>query len=129
MNNKYYFAVWLVAVFCLLFLVWPMHDKATIDLKTPIYDETADASKQIAEALVAAKKQNKKVLVQFGANWCGWCHVLYYLFQSDEIVREKLQADYIFVLVDVDNSHNTSTIEQYSNPTQSGLPFIVIINP
>ena len=49
-----------------------------------IYDEKADGAKQIADALVVAKKENKRVLLQFGANWCGWCHRLHGLFQTND---------------------------------------------
>ena len=44
-----------------------------------IYDESLDGSGQIADALTIAKKENKRVLLQFGANWCGWCHKLHAL--------------------------------------------------
>ena len=32
------------------------------------------AEETMKEAYIAAKKQNKKVLVMFHASWCGWCH-------------------------------------------------------
>src|SRR5258706_13055503 len=56
-----------------------------------IYDETADGAKQIADALVVARKENKRVLLQFGANWCGWCHKLHKLCQSDAAIAAKLK--------------------------------------
>ena len=43
-------------------------------LRQDIYDKSADGAKQIADALAMAKKENQRVLLQFGANWCGWCH-------------------------------------------------------
>ena len=55
---------------------------ADVPVKTShpaIYDENADAAKQIADAakqiadaLSLAKKEDKRVLLQFGANWRGW---------------------------------------------------------
>jgi thiol-disulfide isomerase/thioredoxin len=39
-----------------------------------IYDRTADGTRQIEEALKTTKAEKKNVLLQFGANWCGWCH-------------------------------------------------------
>ena len=32
------------------------------------------AEEVMKEAFIAAKKQNKKVMVMFHASWCGWCH-------------------------------------------------------
>jgi thiol:disulfide interchange protein len=93
-----------------------------------IYDETADGAKQIADALVVAKKENKRVLLQFGANWCGWCHRLHKLFQTDAKIAAELNEAYVVVLVDVNKDHNAATNKQYGNPVQHGLPVIVILD-
>ena len=41
--------------------------------KKPLYDESADAKQQIAAALAKAKRENRRVLIQWGGNWCSWC--------------------------------------------------------
>src|SRR5437899_112729 len=71
-----------------------------------IYDENADGTKQIVDALAVAKKENKRVLLQFGANWCGWCHKLHKLCETDTDIAAKLKASYVVVLVDVNQGHN-----------------------
>ena len=49
------------------------------DLKVPDTVRIAtDGGETIA--LVVAMKEDKRVLLQFGANWCGWCHRLHKLF-------------------------------------------------
>ena len=93
-----------------------------------IYDESLDGSKQIADALVVAKKEDKRVLLQFGANWCGWCHLLHELFESDKDIAARLKADYVVVLVDVNKEHNKSINERYGNPMRHGLPVIVVLD-
>jgi len=93
-----------------------------------IYDVTADGSKQIADALVTAKKDDKIVLVQFGANWCGWCHKLHKLFDTDAKIAEELKSHYVVVMVDVDKEHNKDVNAKYGNPTQHGLPVIVLLD-
>jgi thiol:disulfide interchange protein len=93
-----------------------------------IYDETANGSKQITDALAIAKKEHKRVLLQFGANWCGWCHRLHKLFESDKGIAEKLKANYVVVLIDVNNEHNKDVDTKYGHPTQFGLPAIVVLD-
>ncbi len=93
-----------------------------------LYDESADAAAQIAEALATAKKENKRVLLQFGANWCGWCHRLHKLFQTNKAIAAKLKADYLVVLIDVNKGHNKAIDSKYSHPTAFGLPVIVILD-
>ena len=93
-----------------------------------IYDENADGGKQIADALAVAKKENKRVLLQFGANWCGWCHKLHKLCQTDAEIAAKLKEAYVVVLVDVNKGHNGDINKKYGNPTRFGLPAIVILD-
>src|SRR5689334_940053 len=82
---------------CLAIVGWPNRAVAEGPAKSArpeIYDETADGAKQIAAALVTAKKENKRVLLQFGANWCGWCHKLHELCASDKTIADQLKSDY-----------------------------------
>jgi thiol:disulfide interchange protein len=93
-----------------------------------IYDEKADGAKQIADALAVAKKENKRVLLQFGANWCGWCHKLHKLCQTDPDIAAKLKDSFVVVLVDVNKGHNGDINKKYGNPAGLGLPAIVILD-
>src|SRR5215471_16590229 len=95
--------------------------------RPPIYDESADSAKQITEAQVRAKKENKNVLLQFGANWCGWCHKLHKLCESDQAIREELKSNYVVALIDVNKGHNKDLVEKYE-AQRMGLPFIVILD-
>jgi len=93
-----------------------------------IYDDNADGAKQIADALAVANKENKRVLLQFGANWCGWCHKLHKLFENDAQIAAKLREAYVVVLIDVNKGHNGDINKKYGNPTRLGLPVIVILD-
>ena len=98
----------------------------------PIYDTAADGQKQIAAALRDAQKAGQRVLVVFGANWCGWCHKLHKLFADDKDVAAALKAGYVVVWIDVDQvdgqPHNAALVELYGKPTQFGLPAIVVLD-
>ena len=93
-----------------------------------IYDESADGAKQIEEALARVKKENKHVLLMFGANWCGWCHRLHKLFDSNAQIAAKLKQDFVLVLIDVNKNHNADLNQRYGNPTQFGLPVLVVLD-
>jgi thiol:disulfide interchange protein len=93
-----------------------------------LYDVKADGEKQIAEALVKARQEHKRVLLQFGANWCGWCHKLHQLFVADAKIAEQLRRAYVVVMIDVDQGHNEAVVKRYGNPTRFGLPVIVVLD-
>ncbi len=96
--------------------------------KADIYDESADGSKQIADALALAGKDGKRVLLQFGANWCGWCHKLHSLCAADTDIAARLKSDYVIVLIDVNKGHNSEVDAKYGHPIKLGLPVLVVLD-
>src|SRR3972149_5301187 len=68
----------------------PADDQPAPPARPPIYDTKANGAKQVADAMATAKREHKHVLLQFGANWCGWCHKLHKLFETERMdTREK----------------------------------------
>lgn len=53
------------------------------------------------EAIALAGKNNKKVLLYFGADWCGYCKKMNILFEDKE-VNKKIN-EFVFLKLDVDN--------------------------
>ena len=64
-----------------------------------LYPADADANKEITEALSAAAKSHKRVLLIFGGNWCYDCHVLDEAFHSPEIAP-TLNRNFVVVHID-----------------------------
>ncbi len=97
-----------------------------------IYDPRADGSGLIDAALRQAAAGHKRVLLDFGANWCPWCHALHRLFTTDAEVRRRLAADYVVVMIDVNKRHgparNAAVNEKYGNPIKEGLPVLVVLD-
>jgi len=116
-----------ICLFLLVMCLQPLHSYAADASKPAIYDESADGPKQLSQALEQAKKENKTILLQFGANWCGWCHKLHKLFDTDQAIHSKLQKDYIVVMVDVNKGHNSDFSAKYG-ADKHGLPCIVILD-
>jgi len=94
----------------------------------PIYDTTADAKEQIAAALKTAQAENKRVILKFGANWCGWCHKLSGLLKTNAELAQLVKDNYVLVLIDVDKQHNADTVKKYDSPTKHGLPVLVVLD-
>ncbi len=95
----------------------------------PPYDENADAKKQLAAALAQAKVDHKRVLLDFGANWCPACNELA-LFLADDSVRPLVEANYHVVSIDVGKGDKNSDLNvAYGYPTAPGIPAMVILNP
>jgi thioredoxin-related protein len=93
-----------------------------------IYDTAADGAKQIAAVVAVAKREDKKVLVVLGANWCPWCRKLHKVFESEVTVKAVLEDGYVVVYVDVNGNHNRMVDIDLGDLAQNGIPQIVILN-
>lgn len=101
--------------------------------EAPIYDEKADAKADIAAALSRAVKENRRVLIQWGANWCGWCRLLHELFKDDRAIAKTLLYEYDVVLVDIGRfNKNLDLADQYKAFTdgfkKAGVPYLTILD-
>ena len=78
------------------------------------------------EALKKARAQNKPIMVDFWAEWCGWCHHLDQTTYVDpEVVR--LSADFIPVKVNTEGGSREAEIALRYNV--SSLPTIAFLSP
>ncbi|MCP5046887.1 MAG: thioredoxin family protein [bacterium] len=69
--------------------------------RPPIYDPGLDVKASITNSLAQAKKENKHLLLMFGANWCPWCHLLHGFFKSNQATAKFLAENYIIVMIDI----------------------------
>ena len=102
---------------------------ATIDGK-PVYDEKADAKADIAAALAKAKKENRRVLIQWGGNWCPWCIKLNNAMKGDKTLAHTLMYEYDVVHVDIGQfDKNMDLAEKYgAELKKSGVPYLTVLD-
>lgn len=99
--------------------------------KKKVYDENADAKQQIAAALAKAKKENRRVLIQWGGNWCGWCIKLNDLMTSDASLKKELSYEYDVVHIDAGQpaGKNMDLAKSYNaTPDKDGFPFLTVLD-
>ena len=94
-----------------------------------IYPDTPDAKPEIHAALLKAQHEHKRVILDFGGNWCPDCHVLDTYFH--QAPNDKLLND-SFILVDVNIGRydmNTDVAEKYGVPLKRGVPAVAVLSP
>jgi len=102
--------------------------KAPAFLNPNLYPANADARQEIAEAITAADKENKRVLLVFGGNWCLDCHVLDNAFHNPHIAP-VLNQNFKVVHVDIGESNkNLDLVKKYNIPLEKGVPSIAVLN-
>jgi len=91
------------------------------------FDPAADAQKYIQDAVVSAKKLNKRIILDIGGDWCSWCHRLDSLFIQNKDLDNFLIEHYIVVKVNVSKENkNEAVLSKY--PKISGYPHVFLLN-
>ena len=108
----------------------PASQPTTAATRPVIYDPAADGKQQIAAALESAKRENRRVLVMFGGNWCGWCQRLHALFKENKQIAKALLYEYDLVLVDIGRFDKQMDIPTgYGiNLKKGGVPLLTVLD-
>ena len=93
-----------------------------------LYSETADPTADINSALARARAEHKRVLLDFGGNWCSDCQLLdIYYRQSPN--AELLDKYYILVHVNIGHmDKNVDVAKKYNVPITKGVPALAVLD-
>ena len=122
-----------VMLLCLATVAWVAPGWAQeepTEAKPPVYDAQADAKADITAALKKCKKDNQRVLLVYGANWCGWCVKLDGVFKRNRDIRRKILYEYRIVKVDVGKFDKNMDIAKRHGVDlkQHGIPFLTVLD-
>jgi thioredoxin 1 len=93
-----------------------------------IYPDPEQARSDIAAALKTAAQAHKRVLLDFGGNWCGDCIVLD-MYMHNEQNRPLLEANYVLVHVNVGHlDENLDIAARYQVPVAHGVPEVAVLS-
>jgi thioredoxin 1 len=111
------------AAFCLLLA------SAAVQAADALYPEVARAPADLESALKEAARTHRRVLVDFGGNWCGDCKVLDINLRKPEN-RAVLDRHYVMVHVNVGDkgiTDNFPVAERYGIPLKKGVPALAVL--
>ncbi|PIP79697.1 MAG: thiol-disulfide isomerase [Ignavibacteria bacterium CG22_combo_CG10-13_8_21_14_all_37_15] len=90
------------------------------------FDPLHDAAKDIKNAVVQATKENKRILLDVGGEWCIWCHRLDEFILADKEIDSTLHANFIVVKVNYSKENkNEALLSKY--PKVEGYPHFFIL--
>ena len=97
-------------------------------VKKHLYSAEADPKADIAAALKQASLEHKRVILDFGGDWCGDCQVLdIYFHQSPNL--ELLDKNFVVVHVDIGHfDKNLDITEKYNVPLKKGVPALAVLD-
>jgi thiol-disulfide isomerase/thioredoxin len=120
----------LVAVTALL-LAAAAPPAVTPDQAKPIaapYDTQADAHEAVSAAFATARASGRKVMIDFGGNWCPDCRALAGVLASPE-VKPWVDQGFVTVLVDVGRFKKNLDIAAQYGVKITAAPTVLIVTP
>jgi thioredoxin 1 len=93
-----------------------------------IYPASAEAPAEIQAALAKAGHQHKRVILDFGGNWCGDCRALDTYFHRSPN-SSLLSSHYILVDVNIGRmDQNLDIAKKYGVPLERGVPALAVLD-
>lgn len=93
-----------------------------------IYPDPAQAKPDLAAALKASALEHKRILLDFGGDWCGDCQVLDIYLHNDQN-RDLLEKNFILIHVNVGHyDANLDLAAKYKVPLERGVPAMAVLD-
>ena len=93
-----------------------------------IYPDPSHAKADLAAAIKMAAESHKRVIVDFGGDWCGDCQVLDIYFHNAEN-RPILESNFVLVHINIGRmDENLDIAEQYGIPVTLGVPALAVLS-
>lgn len=90
------------------------------------FDPKRDAAKDISNAIAKATRENKRIILDVGGEWCGWCHKLDEFFATNADAKKLLKEHYVVVKVNFSpENKNEAFLSKY--PTIKGYPHLFVL--
>jgi thioredoxin 1 len=94
-----------------------------------IYPDPSQAPADLAAALKTAAQTHKRILLDFGGNWCGDCQVLD-LYFHDARNLPILESNFILVHINIGHMDiNQDIARKYHVPLERGVPALAVLSP
>lgn len=92
-----------------------------------IYPDPVQAKVDLAAALKTAAATHKRILLDFGGNWCADCQVLdIYMHNGQNL--PILQANFVLVHINVGQlDENLDIAQKYGIPLEKGVPAVAVL--
>jgi thiol:disulfide interchange protein len=95
-----------------------------------IYPDPSQARADVAAAIKNAAATHRRILLDFGGNWCGDCRVLD-IYMHDEKNKTLVDANFVVVHINIGNTGinaNFDLAEKYGIPLNRGVPALAVLS-
>lgn len=103
----------------------------TVTIDSPLffvaeYDPVRDPAADLTNAVVEAQQSSRRILLDVGGEWCGWCLILDEFVTQNSEINQALRQNFVIVKVNYSQDNfNDAFLQQF--PTAAGYPHFYIL--
>lgn len=91
------------------------------------YGEERNVEEDLQMTIARATAEKKRILLQVGGEWCGWCKLLTNFIEKSEPIRASLGKNFLLMKVTyTQNQPNEAFLSKY--PKIAGYPHIFVLD-
>ena len=91
------------------------------------FDPKRDAAQDIQAALGEARRTNRRVILDVGGEWCGWCHTLDRYFVEHQDLRALRDKHYVWIKVNWSpENKNDAVLSRYGRIDE--FPHLLVLD-
>ena len=99
--------------------------------KKQLYPPVEQAQADVRAALLLARKEHKRVILDFGGDWCGDCQVLDIYFHHEpnlSLLEKNFVLVHVFINETMDNADHVTLAAKYGVPIAKGVPALAVLD-
>jgi thioredoxin-related protein len=90
------------------------------------FDPNRDAAADVQAALVKATKKNKRIILDVGGEWCGWCIRMDNFIEQSKSLKRLRNKNFLWVKVNFsEENENPALLSKY--PAATGYPHLYVL--
>lgn len=94
---------------------------------TAKFDPKRDPATDLKAAIKQATAEKKRILLDVGGEWCGWCHLLDKTFAGDPVLADLLASKYVVLKVNFsEENENKAFLSKY--PAIESYPHLIVLD-
>jgi thiol:disulfide interchange protein len=91
-----------------------------------VFDPKKDPNVDLQQAIAAAKTSGKRIILDIGGEWCGWCRHMDKFFTQNSALNKLREENYIWVKVNMsEENENKEFLSKY--PEAKGYPHLYVL--
>ncbi|HEY0426257.1 MAG TPA: thioredoxin family protein [Pyrinomonadaceae bacterium] len=123
----------LVVILAGSFAAFGQTTKEKIDIKITkpveereVFDPKKDPNADLKAAVAKAQKENKRIILDIGGEWCGWCRHMDKFFTLNPALGKIREENFIWVKVNMsEENENKEFLSKY--PEIPGYPHLFVL--